>query len=67
VATAIRAGHAAVCSHQFEQKPSGEPPGTTIVVALVMGDRVIVGWVGDSRAYWVTPDGVRFSRATTPG
>jgi serine/threonine protein phosphatase PrpC len=57
VATAIRAGHAAVCSHQFEHKPAGEPPGTTIVVALVARDRAVVGWVGDSRAYWVTPGG----------
>jgi serine/threonine protein phosphatase PrpC len=57
VATAIRAAQAAVCSHQFEPKAGGEPPGTTIVVALVAKDRVVVGWVGDSRAYWVTRDG----------
>jgi serine/threonine protein phosphatase PrpC len=57
VATAIRAAQAAVCSHHFEPKPGGEPPGTTIVVALVAKDRVVVGWVGDSRAYWVTRDG----------
>jgi serine/threonine protein phosphatase PrpC len=57
VATAIRAGHAAVCAHQFDRKPAGEPPGTTIVVALVHGDRAAIGWVGDSRAYWVAPSG----------
>jgi PPM family protein phosphatase len=57
VSTAIRAAHAAVCAHQFEPKPGGEPPGTTIVVALVTRDRAFVGWVGDSRAYWVTQDG----------
>ena len=57
VSTAIRAAHAAVCSHRFEQKAGGEPPGTTIVVALVTADRAVVGWVGDSRAYWVTPGG----------
>jgi serine/threonine protein phosphatase PrpC len=57
VATAIRAGHAAVCAHQFDERPSGEPPGTTIVVALVLGDQAFIGWVGDSRAYWVTPQG----------
>jgi PPM family protein phosphatase len=57
VSTAIRAAHAAVCSHRFEQKAAGEPPGTTIVVALVAQDRAVVGWVGDSRAYWVTQSG----------
>ncbi|HEY2515782.1 MAG TPA: PP2C family serine/threonine-protein phosphatase [Polyangiaceae bacterium] len=57
VSTAIRAAHAAVCSHDFEARPTGEPPGTTIVLALVTGKRAVVGWVGDSRAYWVTRDG----------
>jgi serine/threonine protein phosphatase PrpC len=57
VATAIRAGHAAVCAHPFDQRPGGEPPGTTIVVALVLRDHAFIGWVGDSRAYWVTPQG----------
>jgi serine/threonine protein phosphatase PrpC len=57
VATAIRAGHAAVCAHQFDRQPGGEPPGTTIVVALVVRGQAVVGWVGDSRAYWVTPRG----------
>ncbi len=57
VSTAIRAAHAAVCSHRFEHKTAGEPPGTTIVVALVAAEMAVVGWVGDSRAYWVTPEG----------
>ena len=57
VSTAIRAAHAALCAHRFEQKAVGEPPGTTIVLALVAQGRAVVGWVGDSRAYWVTQDG----------
>lgn len=29
------------------------PPSTTVVAALVAGDAVTVGWLGDSRAYWI--------------
>jgi serine/threonine protein phosphatase PrpC len=58
VSTAVRAAHAAVCAHKYgEGKPTGEPPGTTIVLALVIKDRAVIGWVGDSRAYWITRDG----------
>jgi serine/threonine protein phosphatase PrpC len=57
VTTAIRAAHAAVCAHKFEERQTGEPPGTTIVVALIARDKATIGWVGDSRAYWVTRDG----------
>jgi serine/threonine protein phosphatase PrpC len=57
VSTAIRAANAAVCAHKFEERKTGEPPGTTIVVALIAKDRATIGWVGDSRAYWVTRDG----------
>jgi serine/threonine protein phosphatase PrpC len=56
VAQAIRAAHAAVCAQPVEV--AGEdPPGTTIVVALVWRQQLTVGWVGDSRAYWVSEDG----------
>ena len=34
----------------------GGPPSTTFVAALLAGGRLAVGWVGDSRAYWL-PDG----------
>jgi serine/threonine protein phosphatase PrpC len=53
VAQAIRAAHVAVCSQPVEV--TGEdPPGTTIVVAVVWRQQLTVGWVGDSRAYWVS-------------
>jgi serine/threonine protein phosphatase PrpC len=53
VAHAIRAAHVAVCVHPVEL--GGEdPPGTTIVVSLVWRRRLTVGWIGDSRAYWVS-------------
>ncbi len=36
----------------FPQK-SYDAPSTTAVAALVRGNQVTVGWVGDSRAYWI--------------
>jgi serine/threonine protein phosphatase PrpC len=35
------------------------PPSTTVVAALVSNGQVTVGWVGDSRAYWIGPTGAR--------
>jgi serine/threonine protein phosphatase PrpC len=36
--------------------PGSNPPASTFVCAVVAPDAVTVGWVGDSRAYWL-PDG----------
>jgi serine/threonine protein phosphatase PrpC len=35
---------------------SEDPPATTIVCACVATEAVTVGWVGDSRAYWLPPE-----------
>ena len=35
------------------QNGSGNAPACTYVSAVVSGDAVTVGWVGDSRAYWL--------------
>jgi PPM family protein phosphatase len=53
---AIRAAHVAVCASRIEHGTSA-PPGTTIVAALIHKRRLTVGWIGDSRAYWVSPSG----------
>jgi serine/threonine protein phosphatase PrpC len=37
-------------------QPGANPPASTFVCAVVERDSVTVGWVGDSRAYWL-PDG----------
>jgi PPM family protein phosphatase len=36
-----------------------DPPSTTLVAALVAEGAVTVGWVGDSRAYWIDSHGAR--------
>jgi serine/threonine protein phosphatase PrpC len=57
VGQAIRAAHLAICADHVAE-PVADPPGTTIAVALVFKKRLTVGWVGDSRAYWLTSRGV---------
>ncbi len=56
VARAVRLAHDAVCRAGLDAG-GAEPPGTTLVAALVQRQRVAVGWAGDSRAYWVTASG----------
>jgi serine/threonine protein phosphatase PrpC len=56
VAAAIRAAHVAICVQKIEHA-GGLAPGTTIVAGLVYRRRLTVGWIGDSRAYWVSAGG----------
>jgi serine/threonine protein phosphatase PrpC len=56
VSAAIRAAHVAVCAQGIDAEGKN-PPGTTIVVGFVWRHRLTVGWVGDSRAYWVSDHG----------
>ena len=50
----------AVCKVPFDKDAVGKDGGTvmpaqaTFVAALVQGRRVTIGWVGDSRAYWIS-------------
>ena len=36
-----------------------QAPSTTVVAAMVAGGQLVVGWIGDSRAYWIDEHGVR--------
>ncbi len=56
LSAAIRAAHVAVCAQGIDAE-GANPPGTTIVAGLVWRRRLTVGWVGDSRAYWVSEHG----------
>jgi PPM family protein phosphatase len=39
------------------QRGNTNPPSTTFVSAVITPDAVTVGWVGDSRAYWLADNG----------
>ncbi|MEV7284030.1 PP2C family serine/threonine-protein phosphatase [Streptomyces sp. NPDC093252] len=39
-----------------EQAPHQNAPACTLVGAIVTGGLLVVGWVGDSRAYWIPAD-----------
>ena len=54
---AIAAGHAAACLVPTDPAAPKDPPGATVVAATVRGQSVTLGWLGDSRAYWVTEEG----------
>lgn len=51
---ALRSAHEAICNAQSRR--GGEAMGTTVVAATVVGTHVTIGWVGDSRAYWLGDD-----------
>ncbi len=50
---AILAAHHAASAVPYEPEQPKEPPGATLVAALVRGGTVTLGWLGDSRAYWI--------------
>ena len=52
---AIHDAHRAICDERASFH--GLPAGTTIVAALVLRRRLTIGWVGDSRAYWLGAGG----------
>lgn len=52
---AVRAANKAVVSLSYNAQAALPPPSTTIVAAVVVNGTAHVSWVGDSRAYWVSP------------
>jgi serine/threonine protein phosphatase PrpC len=57
VAEAIEAADTAIKALPYETKEDGlYGPETTVVVALVKGNKTTIGWVGDSRAYIMNKD-----------
>ena len=50
---AILAAHEAACAIPYDPEQPKDPPGATLVAALVRGNAATLGWLGDSRAYWI--------------
>ena len=46
----------AVAQIPIDPTSSIDPSSTTIVTALVRANIATIGWLGDSRAYWISPD-----------
>jgi len=57
---AVIAAEEAVRAIPFDEKNRKvNPPGTTLVAAVAIRKRLIVGWVGDSRCYLIDKTGAR--------
>jgi serine/threonine protein phosphatase PrpC len=52
---AISAAHEAACAVPYDPAHPKDPPGATLVAALVRDGFATLGWLGDSRAYWIGP------------
>ena len=52
---AISAAHQAACTVPYDPDRPKDPPGATLVAALVRDGSAALGWLGDSRAYWIGP------------
>jgi serine/threonine protein phosphatase PrpC len=63
VARAAEAVAGLIGADENATQPTGEPPSCTYVSALTHGGSLTVGWIGDSRAYWL-PEGGGGSRLT---
>jgi len=56
---AIQEALASVCAIPHSQSEDLEPPSTTIVAAIVQDNTATIGWLGDSRAYWISDQSSR--------
>ncbi len=57
--TAFTTAGQSVCNIPTTVSINNEPPSTTIVTAIVQNRTATIGWLGDSRAYWLADTGSR--------
>jgi serine/threonine protein phosphatase PrpC/DNA-directed RNA polymerase subunit RPC12/RpoP len=53
IKSAINQALNSVAQIPYTNNPHTDPPSTTIVITIVKNNLVTVGWLGDSRAYWI--------------
>ena len=56
---AVKEALGSVCEIPYNKSGDADPPSTTIVAAVVVDKIATIGWLGDSRAYWISPQGSR--------
>lgn len=54
IKSAFATALADVCNIAYISGKNFEPPSTTIVAAIVQEGIATIGWLGDSRAYWIS-------------
>jgi PPM family protein phosphatase len=59
VADAVATANSSVARVAWTSRMDRDAPSCTLVCALYREDEIVVGSVGDSRAYWLGPDGNR--------
>lgn len=56
---AVNAALTQICTIPYTKGQTTDPPSTTFVGAIVQDSRATIGWLGDSRAYWLSGQGCR--------
>ena len=56
ICTGVDAALIAVAKIPIDPTSDIDPSSTTIVTAIVVDNIATIGWLGDSRAYWISPD-----------
>lgn len=54
IKSAVAAALSSLCNIAYTKSINSEPPSTTLVAAVVQQNTATIGWLGDSRAYWIS-------------
>ncbi|BAY25814.1 protein-serine/threonine phosphatase [Calothrix sp. NIES-2100] len=54
IKSAFAAAINSICNIPYISSVNSDPPSTTIVAAIVHNHTATIGWLGDSRAYWIS-------------